>query len=162
MSKNVYQWRPRTKFDIDPQLAGQELEKIKGHNSGEVTPEAVIKAAEAATSPLHSLFEWDDAKAAQQQRLTTAGLLIRSIVVTIVSEGPQEPTEMTVAVTEDAPQSQGSAAVHVLSEAELHASKVERGRTELQKWIATYAGLPEFAQIGGVLAALLPAKDKAA
>jgi hypothetical protein len=147
------------KFNIDPQIAGAELDKIKGHNSGEITPEAVVKAAEPATSPLHALFEWDDAKAAVQQRLTTANLLIRSIVVTVTSAGPQAPQPINVSVTA-APASGGTASARVVSEAELHQAKVQRGWEELGKWLKTYSTLPEFEQIGGVVQALLPKETK--
>jgi hypothetical protein len=158
---SVYQWRPRTMFNIDPQVAGIELDKIKGHNSGEITPEAVVKAAEPETSPLHILFEWDDAKAAAQQRLTTAGLLIRSIVVTVTSATPSAPRPINVSVAA-APSETGAAAARVVSEAEQRAAKVVAGWDDLQRWMSKYSAMPEFAQIAGVLSALLPKKDKAA
>lgn len=156
---SVYQWRPRMKFNIDPQVAGIELEKIRGHNSGDLSPEAVVKSAEPETSPLHALFEWDDAKAAVQQRLSTANLLIRSIVVTVTSAGPQAPQPINVSVTASAAPG-GTASARVVSEAELHQAKVQRGWEELGKWLKTYSGLPEFEQIGGVVQAMLPKEQK--
>lgn len=158
---SVYQWRPRMKFNIDPQLAGTELEKIRGHNSGDLSPEAVLKAAEQETSPLHPLFDWDNDRAAHQHRLGTANLLIRSIVVTVTSAGPQTPQPINVSVTASTAAG-GTASARVVSETELHQAKVQRGWEELDKWTKIYAGLPEFAQIGMVLSAFLPKKDKAA
>lgn len=41
-------------------------------------PKAMVRAAEAPTSPLHRFFTWDDAKAAEQYRLEQARDLIQS------------------------------------------------------------------------------------
>jgi len=153
MTKSVYQWRPRTKFDIDAQVAGEELDRIKGHNSGDLTPDMVIKAAEDTKSPLHGVFEWDDSKAAHQHRLTVAGQLIRSIVVTITPASDAAPKPINVTIT-PAASGGGTAAARVVSEAELHAQRVERGWADLDKWIRTYGALPEFAQVAGVVQVL--------
>lgn len=160
-TKSVYQWRPRTRFNIEAQIAGEELEKIKGHNSGDLTPEMVVQAASQATSPLHGLFEWNDAKAAHQNRLHVAGILIKSIVVTVAAAEKGEPTPVNVTVTKASGEG-GTASARVVSEAELHAKRITKGWNDLDKWIASYGALPEFAQISAVIKALVPAKDKAA
>jgi hypothetical protein len=156
----VYLWRPRAKFNIDATVAGEELSRIKGHNSGDLTPEMVLKAAENKSNPLHSVFEWDDAKAAQQQRLYIAGQLIKSIVVTITGPEATAPTSVNVNITSAAATQASSA--QVVSEAELHQKKVTRGWDALENWSKTYGALPEFAQINAVLQALLPKTSKAA
>jgi hypothetical protein len=46
---------------------------------GSLIPDRVVTAASEPTNPLHSLFEWDNRKAAHQHRLDTARELIRSI-----------------------------------------------------------------------------------
>jgi hypothetical protein len=153
VSKTVYQWRPRANFNIDPQVAGEELAKIKGHNSGDLTPEMVLKAAADKASPLHAAFEWDDAKAAEQQRLYVAGNLIRSVVVTISGPVTQKAAPVKVSVTET-PTKNGTAAARVVSEAELQQKRIERGWTELDKWLKAFGDLPEFAQIAGVIGVL--------
>lgn len=150
MSKSVYQWRPRTRFTIDPQVAGEELEKIKGHNSGDITPDMVVAAASETTSPLHALFEWNDAKAAQQQRLYVAGLLIKSVVVTVLPANDSEPKAVNVTVRSSTAPA-GAAAARVVSEAELQAQRVEKGWAELDRWLKTYGALHEFAQVAGVV-----------
>jgi hypothetical protein len=159
MSNSVYTWRPRTEFKVDAQVAGEELAKIKGHNSGDLTPEMVVKAAQDVKSPLHAVFEWDDAKAAQEQRLTQARLLIRSVVVTVTPANDSAPQPVSATLT-SAPGGTGSA--HVVTEAELHQAKVKRGWDGLDQWLKTYGALPEFAQVAGVLGALMPKESKAA
>ena len=59
------------------------LEAIAAAHGGTLRPEDVGKAARAADHPLHSRFEWDNAKAAEAHRLDQARSLIRSVKVTI-------------------------------------------------------------------------------
>lgn len=51
--------------------------------SGKLTAHDVVRAARNPESPLHSCFEWDDSKAAEQWRLEQARSLIRSVEVRI-------------------------------------------------------------------------------
>jgi hypothetical protein len=159
-TKAVYTWRPRTEFNIDAQVAGEELARIKGHNSGDLTPDMVVKAAEDAKSPLHSVFEWDDAKAAQQQRMSTAKLLIRSVVVTVAPANTNTAESVNVSVS-SAANAGGAGPARVVTEAELHQQRVQRGWEGLDQWVKTYGNLPEFTQVAGVLGVLVsqrPAK----
>lgn len=59
-----------------------EIESAKGR----LTPKAVVRAAANPRNPLHSHFEWDDTKAAQEHRLEQARHLIRSVEVRITTE----------------------------------------------------------------------------
>lgn len=155
----VYQWRPRTTFKIDPQVAGEALEQVRGHNSGELTPEAVVKAAQPKASPLHPLFDWNDKSAAHEYRLQQAGALIRSIVVTVSNEGgPRtEPLKVTV---KRAPRGGGPSTAEVIPAEELHRRRVDGGWTELAEWRKSYGDLPEFAAIGSMIDGLLVARRK--
>lgn len=54
---------------------------------GSLTPEAVVSAARDPASPLHTAFEWDDAKAAMEHRLSQARHMIRRVMVFV--ETPQ-------------------------------------------------------------------------
>jgi hypothetical protein len=53
--------------DISPEQP-RELERLAAKDGDELTEEIVVEAARSATSYLHSLFEWDDAKAARKHR----------------------------------------------------------------------------------------------
>lgn len=149
----AYTWKPRTSFAIDVQKAGEELDRLKGHNSGELTPEAVVDAARNPKNPLHSAFEWDDAKAAQEHRLQTAGLLIRSIVVTVTASD-QSPTQVNLKVTAT-PGSGGTSTARIIPPEELHRAKVEKGWREIDAWRTTYGELPEFIGISMALSGFL-------
>lgn len=57
---------------------------------GELTPAIVVEEARDVDHPLHSRFEWDNDKAAEQYRLVQAGALIRSVKLKIVDPEPSE------------------------------------------------------------------------
>ena len=56
------------------EVALDELNQAHGH----LTPDLVVQAAQYEQSPIHSIFEWDDVKAAHQHRLWQARPLIHS------------------------------------------------------------------------------------
>lgn len=64
----------------------QALEAIAERNGGQLTPDLVVKAAKAKTSPLHSHFTWDDTEAARAYRLYQAAFLIRKVKVRVEVE----------------------------------------------------------------------------
>lgn len=53
---------------------------------GTLTPNAVVKAAENPTHPLHSCFDWNDKSAAHEYRIWQARMLIKSVRVDVVYE----------------------------------------------------------------------------
>jgi len=55
----------------------QVLHEIHGH----LTPDLVLDAATKKTSPLHSMFLWDDTAAANEHRKWQARKLIRSVKI---------------------------------------------------------------------------------
>lgn len=57
------------------------LQELADKNDGRLTPEQVVEDAKDVTSPLHTEFQWDDAKAAISWRLETARRIIRSVKV---------------------------------------------------------------------------------
>jgi hypothetical protein len=78
------------RFGIDPQAAGEELERIR-HRDGTITPPAVVDEARPEEAVLHPCFEWVDPVAAEQYRLIQARTLIKKVRV-ICNEPTQEPT----------------------------------------------------------------------
>jgi len=81
----------------DKNLIRQELEKIAVN--GRLTPESVIEASKPEDHPLHSYFEWDDAKAAHEHRLHQARKIISAVPVVrevttrrIVPQWVRDPT----------------------------------------------------------------------
>lgn len=83
MSKPIYHFKETgIKFNVDAQVAGEEIERIKLANGNQVKPDNIIAEAKNPDNPLHNCFDWDDAIAANKHRLQIARVLIGSIVVT--------------------------------------------------------------------------------
>ena len=61
-----------------PKDALRELRRLK-RKYGRLTPEIVLDSARSTKSPLHDMFEWDDAVAAEKYRLSQARNLILNI-----------------------------------------------------------------------------------
>jgi len=74
---------------VAAKIAYKELESVRGKD-GNITPEAIIKRAKSARSPIHPIFEWDDGKAAAQYRLRQARNMIGCIEV-VRTVGPKVP-----------------------------------------------------------------------
>jgi hypothetical protein len=76
MASLIYDWRSKRSLPIDPQVVGEELERL-----GSPTAHEILDAAASPDSPLHPAFEWDDTKAAHQYRLVQARDLVRRLVI---------------------------------------------------------------------------------
>lgn len=73
---------PRCKADV----AYNEIEKVRSLHRGKAKPEDLVHYAKAQrSSPLHKMFDWNVTSAAREHWLSTARLIMRSIVV--VREG---------------------------------------------------------------------------
>ena len=80
----------------DPQIIGEELQKIADSNEGHLHPESVVTAAKNRKHPLHSHFEWNDVKAANAYRLSQARHLIRAIAIEDDVEDDDKPAFINV------------------------------------------------------------------
>lgn len=69
--------------NADAQVIGPVLGSLAEH--GPVTARDVLEAAHSSNSPLHKYFEWDDAKAAELQRLGVAREMVKTVRVRIVT-----------------------------------------------------------------------------
>jgi len=82
---SVYRWENNRQKPADPQKVGETVERIaKDHPDG-ASPKTVVAAAADRNSPLHGLFEWEDAIAADKWRRWQASDVIQSLRV-VVSE----------------------------------------------------------------------------
>lgn len=83
---------------INPQTAGDELERIRRANGGKLETHEVVRWAAEPDSPIHDAFTWDNERAAEAYRLDEARSLIRSVVV-VKEQGPPQPAFWNVSVT---------------------------------------------------------------
>lgn len=110
MSKYTYRqgFRPA----VDPEVAGFELERIRMEAEGKLTPADVVDAARPEDAPLHPVFEWDDAEAAEAHRRWQARLLIRSVRIVSDDNKPSAPAYFSVRIQETKPYYQSASELH--------------------------------------------------
>lgn len=155
MGQMVYQWKDRAIVNVDPQKAGEELERIRVHHNGRLSQDDVVAAAKAKDNPLHGAFEWNDKAAAHAHRLEQASYLIRNITVQVNEDKEAKPIRAFVNVKRDNDQSYTSVH-HAMSDAELRAQVVARAWDELQAWRKRHSELVEFATLFAVIDAAAP------
>ena len=78
LQEKHFKFRPGYRGKIDPQIAGEELERIRKRD-GCVKTKIVVDEARPEKAPLHPEFEWNDSQAAELYRENQAMRLIRSI-----------------------------------------------------------------------------------
>lgn len=92
----VYSWNSYG-YKVPAQKVGEALEKMEKRD-GSLTVESIVNEARPKKSVLHTLFEWDDAKAAEEYRKTQANGILHCLVVRDESLG-EEPQKAYVCVT---------------------------------------------------------------
>ena len=144
----VYEFRLGPKqFPVEPQIVGEALEALGGHNSGALTPDAVVEAARPADHPLHPIFEWDDSVAAEAWRRSQASDVLRSVVA-IMPERPEmaKPTRAFVSIRAD----DGPAYIPIrraMSDPEMRDQVLAGAMRELVSWRRRYTELQELAEL---------------
>lgn len=146
MSEVQYAWKANRSFKIAAQIVGEELEQIEKEDGGRITPVAVVERAKSSNSVLHSFFEWDDSKAAEQHRLWQARSLIGAVVVRSYKDQETKPVRAFVNVSgEEGREYLGI--VSVMSDDEKRAAMLRDAKEELEEWRERYRGLQEFARV---------------
>jgi hypothetical protein len=97
----------------DAKIIGPCPQRLGAAHNNELAPERVVAEARRKTSPLHSYFEWDDAKAANLYRLKQAGEILRSITVTLVThkgekQEAEQPIRAWLSVKKEEPECEAS------------------------------------------------------
>lgn len=147
---NTYRWKPNVPSSLvkmDAQVVGNELERLEREHQHQLSPEEIVRAASEAKSPLHSAFEWDDAKAATRFRIDQARHLVSLIDVVIIREDQTEGAiRAFVSVTMDEGRGYAST-VHALGDEELRKQVLKRAWQELEAWRHRHAELVEFGRL---------------
>ena len=138
----IYEWKGSKSFPVGAQVAAERLQSIKA-NAGEVTPENVVEDARSHNSPLHPCFEWDDNKAAHEHRKQQARELIGALVVVEVSkENVHRETRAYVHVSSPKPRYETVSVA--MSDADMRAQFLAKGKDEIRVWRNRYADCKEF------------------
>ncbi len=96
-----YRWKISGLHHADPQMAGEELERLTDAD-GQLSPERIVQESRREDAVLHGEFEWRDDVAAEKYRVEQARGIIRNLSVTVVTEeGRKVETRAYVHVAED-------------------------------------------------------------
>lgn len=93
---NKYQWKRGRSHPADAQIVGDAIDAIV-ETEGRCTPQHLVEKAKPKAHPLHNLFTWDNATAANQWRTYEARNIINSVVV-MSSENVDNPPPAFISV----------------------------------------------------------------
>lgn len=140
----IYKWKAGARAPVSAQVAGEVCERMNAN--GELTPKALVDASRPEDAPLHKVFEWDDAKAAERYRESQAAYIIRSIEVK--REDMQEPVRAFYTVPTAGGQSfQYHSVDAILRNADDRESLLDSAKRELEAFTRKYCQLTELAEI---------------
>jgi CRISPR/Cas system CSM-associated protein Csm2 small subunit len=134
---------------------GSRIDLLIEQNNGMITPELVVTDAASKKSPLHDYFQWDDAKAAEEYRLTQAGQLLRFINVTYNDEEKPAKAYHNVVVTIENKSQRGYVNLQrVLSEEELLEQVLKQALKEIKTWREKYRQYKSLGTIVNLVSAI--------
>lgn len=150
MQNMVYKWGGYS-YPVKAGVVAAECEKIASEK-GYVTSAAMVEAARADDSPLHSLFEWNDTVAGEKWRQQQAKTIIHNLKVVV--EDPKTQTVLNVrAYLNTNPSQDGrSGAVYfniktAMENEELKAGLILRAKRELDAFAEKYRQLGELSKV---------------
>ena len=141
----VYKWSIQ-QFSVDANVVGKALESIEAEH-GAVTAELLVKKATPVDSELHSLFEWNNKKAAEKWRLQQARVVIASVKV-VYEEKKEEPITTRAFVNVGTKRrGQFITTATALSDEKSREIVLKHALQELAAFKAKYAGLEELSVV---------------
>jgi hypothetical protein len=143
----IYKFRDGAHLTGDAQKVGERLAALEA--SGRLTAKAVVQEARSDDSPLHPLFEWDDAKAADKYRIAHAGHVIRCVTVVLDQQQSEEPKTIRafVPITQGDESRQYVDTVRALSDTEMRRQVLAQAHAELGAVARKYRELKELADV---------------
>lgn len=122
---------------------GEALERVRQKVGDSFEAAHVVDEARPKTSPIHRLFEWDNAVAAEKFRQDQARGYIRALVV-IVGDHDERPMPAAVSFGSGDGYVDTEAA---LSSSDMRAMMLARALAEARQWRARYNTLRELAGV---------------
>lgn len=126
-----------------------ELETVRQKNGGLLRPADVVNFAKNKKTRLHSMFEWDNTKAAQEYRIWQAQSIIRVIVT--VHDDTGEDIRAFVSLRSDRTQDVGYRAIaDVIDDDRLMELLLEDAKKDLEHFSSKYKVLRKVAELSGL------------
>ena len=149
----VYSWK-QYGYSVSAETVGKEFEKIEA-TYGRLTNDLVLQNAEDEKSPLHEMFEWDDAVAGHKYRLQQATQIIISLAVDPEKTSKPKPVRAYYNVASDEKKGSFINIKSAFSNPDTKEIILQRAKKELEAFKAKYENLTElagvFAQIDELL-----------
>ena len=140
---------------VDAQLFGQIVEDVADRNGGVCPSWALVDEARPEDSPLHSMFEWDDHRAAEGYRRDQARHHLRELrVVTDTEQGERRMQALVhvVRMSGDDPVEGYRLTSKVVRSASEYQQVLDEAYAQLRAWHRRYEHLGELAEVHGVIA----------
>lgn len=154
--EKAYAWKRRLPVRAD--VIGQEFERIEAEE-GAVTDRNFLEASRPEDAPGHKLFEWDDAKAAENYRLVQSRNIINNLTVTLtMPESGKQKT--TVAFVNVNPVKNGGKYISVpvaLANEDMRKTILSNALAELESFKRKYETLTELADLWSPIDTVLDA-----
>lgn len=157
MRKVIYGWRQGSRIGIDPQKAGEALERLQKGKNGLLEAEDIVSAARDEASVLHPHFEWDDGVAAEAYRADQARELVRSLTIDISKSNLEERPVRAFVNVETGTERGYVSTYTALSSEDLRKQVLARAFAELEAWRARHQELSELARIFAAIEETRPA-----
>lgn len=145
--KRSYSWSEGFEYKMSADIVGGVCEQIESEN-GSVTKEQFLEASRPENAPTHSLFEWDDAKAAEAYRLDTSKRIINCLRVTYINSEQEEcKVKAFVNVSDFSEKAKYESVEVILKESDKRSVYLNRIRQELDNYIKRNSHIEELADI---------------
>lgn len=135
-------------FCVSADIVGAEMERIEARD-GQVTSKSLLDAGRPEESVLHSLFEWDDSKAAELYRLRQATEVITHIHI-VIDEKPNTPYRAYVNIQESKGQTEQGRFINVRSAMENEETRrivLNMAISEAKRFSQKYANYKELSEV---------------
>lgn len=136
---------------LNAKEVGKHLDMLRKQSKGELTPQDVLKDAKNNNSPLHSFFEWNEGKAAEQFRLQQARGLIRSVVAIYVDGKAKAVRSKAFVHIKESGAPHYRETSHAMSQAKTRNMVLQRAWSELMAWRKRYQDLKAFSELFDVM-----------
>jgi len=146
MKKMVFKFRTGAPFPHKKaQAIGERLETIRKSHKGRLSPDDIVSDAYDGNSPLHTVFEWNDVKAAHVQRMGVARNLVGAVVVEYEELGGVEARYYVSTRTEES--TDYIPTTVALSDPKIRVEILEQAMGELTSFQTRYKHLNELAMV---------------
>lgn len=141
----VYSWK-MYQYNVPAETVGKRFEEIE-KEYGKITSDLILQDAEPEDSPLHELFEWDDAVAGHKYRLSQATNLIINLAKEVEEDPKPKPVRAFYNVSDGERKGTFINAKTAFSNPDTRDIILKRAYRELEAFKEKYSNLTELAGV---------------